>query len=185
MTTEHETSGRAAAGPWHGGEPVHADLLAARTLVYDPSGFVCSTPRPEPESAAYGAYSFTLDGRSVRFRAARITPTKTGQFVTVWKRSPDGPIAPFDSGDGIDLFVISTRDAGRFGQFVFPWEVLRRRGIVSADGTGGKRAFRVYPPWACTTGRQARATQTWQLDHFLDIGAAPVDPARTQEFYRT
>lgn len=181
-----DSSGCAAADPgsWSVGDPVHSDLLAAKALVYDPSGFSCSRPVAEAESADYGAHEFTLDGYSVRFRAARTTPTKVGQFVTVWKRSAAGPIQPFDAGDPVDLFVISTRDGRHFGQFVFPRDVLCERDIVSRGGSGGKRAFRVYPPWVTTTSRQARSTQVWQLNHFLPIGEdEPIDLARARALY--
>ncbi|GAA1240072.1 hypothetical protein GCM10009578_095790 [Streptomyces rhizosphaericus] len=114
--------------------------------MYDPSGFTCSPPVPEPESAEYAACGFTLDGRSVRFRVAKTTPPKVEQFVTVWQRSENGPIRPFDADDGVDLFIVSSRDDRGFGQFVFPCAVLCERGVVSRDGRGGKRGFRVYPP---------------------------------------
>ncbi len=171
----------AADQPWAG---LHDDLLAAKTLVYDPSGFLCSQPVPEPESAEYAAHGITIDGLSVRFRVAKTTPTKAGQFVTVWQRSAEGPIRPFDADEGIDLFVISSRDSGHFGQFVFPREVLCERGIVSRDGSGGKRGFRVYPPWVTTTNRQARSTQAWQVNYFLYFTEdRPVDMARAQALY--
>ncbi|MFB7916574.1 MepB family protein [Streptomyces sp. NPDC056061] len=186
---------------WSSGEPLHSDLLAAKELVYDPCGFACSRPEPEAESTEYGAHVFTVDGSTVRFRVARTTPTKTGQFVTVWKRSAGGPIQPYDSEDPVDLFVISSRDAdGRFGQFVFPRDVLCERGIVARNGSGGKRAFRVYPPWAATTSRQAGRTQEWQTAYFLHVsttadavdgdedrgradGVAAVDPVRCRALY--
>jgi hypothetical protein len=153
--------------PWTG---VHGDLLSAKALVYDPSGFVCSLPVPEAESAEYAACAFTLDDRSVRFRAAKTTPAKAGQFVTVWQRSEEGSIRPFDADDGVDLFVISSCDDDGFGQFVFPREVLCERNIVSCNGSGGKRGFRVYPPWVTTTNRQARSTQAWQVNYFFNLG---------------
>ncbi|MFE5813284.1 MepB family protein [Streptomyces sp. NPDC056479] len=171
----------AANQPWAG---LHGDLLAAKTLVYDPSGFACAQPVPEPKSAEYAAHGFTLDGLSVRFRVAKTTPTKVGQFVTVWQRSKEGPIRPFDAEDGVDLFVISSRDSGHFGQFVFPREVLCRRGIVSRNGSGGKRGFRVYPPWVTTANRQAHGSQAWQVNYFLYLGQAePVDVARAKALY--
>ncbi|MEW2136344.1 MepB family protein [Streptomyces sp. NPDC005409] len=173
-----------APAPWPDTAPVHGDLLAAKELVYDPCGFTCSQPVPEAESAEYAAHTFTLDGLAVRFRAARTTPTKVGQFVTVWKRSPGGPIQPFDVTDPVDLFVISSRDGHHFGQFVFPLDVLHRRGVVSENGSGGKRAFRVYPPWVTTTNRQAGTAQAWQLDHFLHLPPdRPVDVARAEGLY--
>lgn len=186
--------------PWPDGARLHPDLLAAKALVYDPSGLVCSRPVPEAESAEYGAHGFTVDGSAVRFRVARTTPTKVGQFVTVWKRSADGgPIRPYDSGDPVDLFVISTRDtgdgvgddsggtggSGGSGQFVFPRAVLRERDIVSTDGVGGKRGFRVYPPWVTTTNRQAGRTQKWQVEYFLPVpDGEPADPDRCRALYR-
>ncbi|MEU9800345.1 MepB family protein [Streptomyces sp. NPDC051000] len=160
-------------------------LLAAKALVYDPCGFDCPAPVAEEESADYGAYALSVDGRSVRFRAARTTPTKAGQFVTVWQRSQEGPIRPFDTGDGVDLFVIDSRDGADHGQFVFPREVLCARDVVSRGGVGGKRGFRVYPPWAVPTGRQAERTRAWQLEHFLTLpGGGSVDLGRARALYR-
>ncbi|MFI7287450.1 MepB family protein [Streptomyces anulatus] len=169
--------------PWAG---LHGDLRAAKASVYEPGGFGCSRPVPEPESADYAAHGFTLDGRAVAFRVARTTPAKAGQFVTVWQRSAEGPIRPYDADDGVDLFVIGSRDDSRSGQFVFPLDVLCERGIVSRNGVGGKRGFRVYPPGAVTTGRQARATQAWQVKYHLDIGdggRGPVDLVRARVLY--
>ncbi|MFG2888150.1 MepB family protein [Streptomyces sp. NPDC048248] len=169
---------------WSRAQGIPGDLLRAKFLAYDPSGFTCSLPVPEVESAEYGACEFTLDGRAIRFRVAKTTPTKVGQFVTVWKRSEGGPIQPFDAEDPVDFFVISTREDERFGQFVFPREVLRERGIVSMKGSGGKRAFRVYPPWVTTTNRRAGNTQTWQVKHFLQLPEGePIDIPRAHELY--
>uniref|UniRef100_A0AAU2K2H4 MepB family protein n=1 Tax=Streptomyces sp. NBC_00049 TaxID=2903617 RepID=A0AAU2K2H4_9ACTN len=177
-----------AAGPgpgpaaWPDAAAAPEDLLAAKALVYDPCGFACSQPVPEAESAPYAACAFTLDGLGVRFRAARTTPTKAGQFVTVWQRSPGGPIRPFDVADPVDLFVIGSRDREHVGQFVFPLDTLRRHGVVSVGGSGGKRAFRVYPPWVATTNRQAGKAQAWQVEHFLSLDG-PVDTARARALY--
>ncbi|MGW7379135.1 MepB family protein [Streptomyces sp. NPDC054794] len=161
------------------------DLLVAKEWVYDPCGLACSQPVPEPEGAEYAAHAFTVGGLAVRFRVAKTTPTKVGQFVTVWQRSTEGPIRPFDTDDGVDVFVISSRDDDGFGQFLFPRDVLCERGIMSRNGSGGKRGFRVYPPWVTTSSRQARTTQTWQTAYFLHLReGGPVDLARAQALCR-
>ncbi|MFJ6752872.1 MepB family protein [Streptomyces sp. NPDC091266] len=189
MAMEREVTSECGArdpAPWPHEPGIPDDLLRAKALVYDPCGFTCSQPAPEAESADYGACAFTLDGLSVRFRVAKTTPTKVGQFVTVWKRSAGGPIQPFDAEDPVHLFVVSTREGERFGQFVFPRDVLRERDIVPTDGSGGKRAFRVYPPWVTTTNRQARSTQDWQVKHFLQLPVGgPLDVPRAHALYHS
>ncbi|OOQ93201.1 MepB family protein [Bacillus cereus] len=170
--------------PWTSSVPIHSDLLATKDLVYSPCRFECSQPRIEAQNAEYGAYVFNLNALSIRFRVAKITPTKVGQFVTLWERSGDGPIQPYDISDSVDLFVISTREGNNFGQFVFPKAVLCNQDIVSNKGEGGKRAIRVYPPWDKTTSRQAQKTQAWQLEYFLEIlGNKPIDCVRAQMLY--
>lgn len=148
---------------------VHADLVATINVIYKQSEFNFSEPLKEEESDAYGAYFFNLNLQQVRFRVAKTTPTKVGQFVTLWKRLGDAPIQPFDISDNIDYFIVSVRYRDNFGQFVFPKLTLLQHGILSKNGIGGKRAIRVYPPWDTATSRQANDTQIWQLKYFLDI----------------
>lgn len=142
--------------PWTSSGTIHSDLLATKDLVYSPCRFECSQPLIEAQNAEYGAYVFKLNTLSIRFRIAKITPTKVGQFVTLWERIEDGSIQPYDVSDPIDLFVISTRKGNNFGQFVFPKAVLCDQNIVSSKGKGGKRAIRIYPPWDKPTSRQAQ-----------------------------
>lgn len=164
---------------------IHPDLLATKDWVYKPNHFHCSIPQAEVDNAEYGAYQFTLQQRRIKFRVAKITPTKIGQFVTVWKRVGKQPIRPYDVLDPFDLLVISTRRGELFGQFVMPKSVLVQQGILSAAGKGGKRALRVYPPWDQTTSRQAQNTQHWQLRYFLEIPHhKPLDKARLQMLYQ-
>jgi hypothetical protein len=148
---------------------IHSDLVGALELVYKPANILCTEIQPESESVEYGAHSFKLNNCNIRFRVAKITPTKVGQFVTLWKRVVNGPIQPYDIADSVDLFVISVRKDSNLGQFVFPKSVLYEQGIVSSDGQGGKRAIRVYPPWDAELNTQAKKTQKWQLKYFLDL----------------
>lgn len=154
--------------PWLNAKELPVDLNLTKELLFDKNNYDSTQPILEPESKEYGACIFYLNGLSVCFRVAKITPTKTGQFVTLWKRINQGPIQPFDNLDPIDLFIIITRKENQFGLFIFPKSVLIIKEIVS-DKKEGKRAIRVYPPWDITTSKQAQKTQKWQLDYFLEI----------------
>lgn len=147
----------------------HQDFLYTNDFVYNPNNFICSNLLAEAESKEYGGCQFKLNDFSIRFRAAKITPTKTGQFVTLWKRIGGGSIQPYDISDDIDFVVVSVRKEDNFGQFIFSKSVLCKHNIFSKDGIGGKRAIRVYPPWDKTTSKQAQETQLWQLEYFLEI----------------
>ncbi len=148
---------------------IHPDLLAAQKYAYEPSGLLFNKLEKEAESEEYGAYILEMKDRRIKFRTGKITPTKTGQFVTLWKRIGNGPILPHDLEDPIDLFVVSVRKDEKLGQFVFPKVVLSEKGIVSKQGVGGKRAIRVYPPWDKVESPQAKKTQAWQLMYFFEI----------------
>jgi hypothetical protein len=145
------------------------DLITIQKTLLDLFNYEITQPILEPESSEYGACTFMLNNLNIRYRAAKITPTKTGQFVTLWKRMNLGPIQPFDSTDPIDLFIISTRKENQFGLFIFPKSIGVEKGFVTNGNKEGKRAIRVYPPWDETTSKQAQKTQKWQLDYFLEI----------------
>lgn len=154
---------------WHSIKGIPNDLITAKEILFDNNNFEYSMPVIEAESLEYGACTFKLNGLNVRFRIAKITPTKTGQFVTLWKRLNDGPIQPFDATDPIDLFIVSTRKDNRLGHFVFPMSTLIEKRIVTFNGKEGKRGIRVYPPWDATMSKQAQKTQNWQLAYFIEF----------------
>ncbi|MFC0211561.1 MepB family protein [Paenibacillus chartarius] len=163
---------------------IHRDLLAAIELVYNVCEFDCSDLCGEVQNSEYGAYLFQANNRIIRFRAAKVTPSKMGQFVTLWRRTGDGTTQPYDGSEEVDYFVISTRDGNRFGQFVFPKDALLQFNIVSNHGSGGKRGIRVYPPWDRPTSRQAQKTQNWQLDYFIEIPThEPINVDRAKMLY--
>ena len=148
---------------------IHSDLNVVKELVYDKCGFYLSNLKQNIESSEYGACTFELNGKRVQQRISKITPTKTGQFVTIWKRNKDGITEPFDTSDDFDFVIITARNENNFGQFIFPKSVLADKGIITRKGKEGKRGIRVYPPWDKTTNKQAEKTQTWQTKYFLTI----------------
>ncbi|HRE31188.1 MAG TPA: MepB family protein, partial [Candidatus Berkiella sp.] len=145
------------------------ELQKAVDLIYRPNGLECSQLQVTPECSEYCGYQFKLNHLSLQFRVAKITPTKIGQFVTLWKRIGNGPIQPYDASDRIDLFVIFTQKDNKLGQFVFPQSVLLEKDILSQHNQGGKRAIRVYPSWDHPCSKLAQKTQAWQLNHFLEM----------------
>lgn len=146
-------------------------LLEIEQTVYLPCDLEVSNVILEPESKEYSACQLTIHHKKALFRVAKITPTKTGQFVTFWKRSLLGPIAPFDFEDNIDFFIVTVLTHDRCGQFVFPKGTLLHHDIISKDNVGGKRAMRVYPPWDKANNAQAIKTQRWQLPYFFEISS--------------
>jgi hypothetical protein len=137
--------------------------------IYTRCGFVLTEFELEKESSMYCACTFKLGEKKIRFRTAKTTPTKSGQFVTVWKRSSQGPIIAFDKEDDIDFVIISTHKEGRSGHFIFPKSVLIAQKIISENTKGGKLGFRVYPPWGIAANSQALKTQQWQTLYFFNI----------------
>lgn len=149
--------------------PINSYLLEIQKKVYEPANLFCNNIMCEKESQEYGACSFEMNNKIINFRVAKITPTKIGQFVTMWKRIDNGPIMPYDLSDALDFFVIATHNGKHFGQFVFPKNILYEKGFISKDGKGGKRAMRVYPSWDIADSFQAKKTQAWQLIYFFEI----------------
>ncbi|MFR9749564.1 MepB family protein [Nocardia sp. 004] len=159
------------------------DVAEARRVLTG-LGLECSAAVPETTNAEYGAFVSVVGRGSVRFRVGKLTPAKVGLFVAVWRRAADGSTEPFAGEDGVDLLVITVREGRCFGQFVFPNAALVEHGIVSVAGRGGKRGFRVYPPWSATANSQAMRSREWQCDYFLDLTDSHItDLPRAQRLY--
>ncbi|CAM4449322.1 MepB family protein [Flavobacterium terrigena] len=146
-----------------------SELLPIKELVYDKCNFEFSNLLIDSESEEYQACSFKLNSFQIIHRLSKITPTKIGQFVTIWKRNDKGITAPFDVSDDFDFIVITSKSEENLGQFVFPKSVLLEKGIISNNNTSGKRGIRVYPPWDIPTSKQAEKTQNWQIKYFYSI----------------
>lgn len=153
--------------------------------VYDLCSMSFSNLLLEKESKSYSGCSYTLDNIKIISRTAKITPTKTGQFVTFWKRNGEGVTEPYSEFDAFDFLVINVFKDDNLGQFVFPKSVLISKGILSSiHKKEGKRGFRIYAPWDIVTSKQALKTQQWQCEYFLEIPLnRVVNKSRVQELY--
>ncbi|MFE3574807.1 MepB family protein [Lysinibacillus sp. NPDC059133] len=148
-------------------------LTYVNELLYEPNDLTIKNICEETQNSDYGAGIFQLNSKLVRFRVAKITPTKIGQFVSFWEKDEANKNQAFSFDNATDLLVINTfNDNGDFGQFVFPKEVLLKQNILKTANTKGKMAIRVYPSWETPTSKQAIATQKWQLPYFIKIDDA-------------
>lgn len=138
----------------------------------------------QPESAAYDAYLVKINGVTILFRTARITPKKQGLFVAIWKRASNTTTEPYALEDEIDLLIIATNVESHVGIFVLPRSALAKHRIFSNNGTGGKRGMRVYTPHDIPINDQARNTQQWQVPYFVDLSPhTPLNKERLLALY--
>lgn len=142
-------------------------LLRLQKKLFDLYHLTIEEIQYDKESEDYNAIKFECKNKIIIFRTAKITPKKIGQFVTLWKRSKNGPIEPFHYKDNIDLYIIETINENRNGYFIFPKVVLNEKGILLGKYIG-KRGFRVYPPWDTPNNKQGITTQNWQLFYFVE-----------------
>ncbi len=147
-------------------------LVNIKFSVYNKLNLKISEFQNELESKEYNACRFTLNGKKIISRTAKTTPKKIGLFVTFWKRPNQTEIAPLDSLDNFDFYIVNVSVQNKIGQFVFPKSVLIKKGIVSTEQKEGKRGFRVYPTWDLPLSKQAQKTQKWQINYFYDINSS-------------
>lgn len=139
-------------------------------MIYEPNKLALESVQEEKQNAAYGAGTFQIASKTVRFRVANITPTKVGQFVAFWKKDENNKNQPYSYEEAPDLLVITTfKSDNEFGQFIFPKEVILKQNILRSGSTIGKMAMRVYPSWDNPTSKQAMKTQEWQSPYFVDM----------------
>lgn len=129
----------------------------------------------DEECTSYFGFNFQLDRLNIKFRKAKTTPTKVGQFVTLWKRDSQGQTTAYTANDLIDYCMVATQQPPHAGFFVFPKQVLIDRQILTTAKKEGKRGFRVYPDWSITENKQATQSKSWQGQYFIDLTAAPQD----------
>ena len=145
-------------------------LTYVNKMFYEPNHLIIKAIQEEAQNSDYGAGIFQLNSKSVRFRVAKITPNKIGQFVAFWEKDQANKNQAFSYENATDLLVINTFTSdNHFGQFVFPKEVLVKQNILKTPTTKGKMAIRVYPRWENPTSKQALETQKWQLAYFIEV----------------
>lgn len=124
----------------------------------------------DSEAEAYFGRRFTVNSLKYHFRIGKITPSKAGHFVTFWRRTSEGPIAPFHLEDHFKCLIIWVKNQSHQGFFLLTKSTLAEHEILSTGTLEGKRGFRVYAPWEITESRQASQSQAWQCEYFVDLG---------------
>lgn len=143
------------------------NLKTIEEQLFQPLGLSCSNIEEDLECREYSGFNFTVNELHMKFRISKITPTKTGQFVTLWKRNKKGETTPFDNTDDIDFYLIAAFKDNLSGIFIFPKKILAEKGVLSNGKKTGKRGIRVYPSWDKAESKQAQKTQDWQTQYFL------------------
>lgn len=158
--------------------------------IYPSAGMKVTDVQPDGQDSTedYAPYRLKLNGQNIAFRKGRITETKIGEFVALWKRpngNPKSKPIPLDKND-VAYVVVSVADQKHQGQFVFDTATLHKQGILAGDGKKGKTAFRLYPPWTKPDVSQAIKTQQWQLQYFLPIAEnGTADITKACKLFRT
>lgn len=148
-------------------------LTICNGLIYKPYGLTMDDFNACAESAEYEACTFSLSGKKIVYRKAKLTPKKVGHFVTIWQRL-NGITTPYNDLDLFDYFIIAISDNDKLlGQFIFSKDVLIQHGIITTAQKAGKRGMRVYAPWVITNNKTAQKTQAWQSRYFVDFKQAP------------
>lgn len=145
------------------------ELSRIENTILKKNGRSISGITDDPECEEYLGYNFQIDKLNIKFRKAKITPKKSGQFVTLWKRNNKRKTEPFSMHDDLDFYMIATEQEHKFGFFLFPRHILSEKQILTTDGKEGKRGFRVYSDWDIPPNKQAEKTKAWQAGYFIDI----------------
>ncbi|EJS54991.1 hypothetical protein ICG_03253 [Bacillus cereus BAG1X1-3] len=138
-------------------------------MIYKPNNLFITNQKEEKQKSEYAGGIFQLNNRSIRFRVSKITPNKIGQFVSFWEKDASMRNQAFSYDSAPNLLVITCIADNKLGQFIFPKEILLKEKILKTQNQKGKMAMRVYPIWDKPVSNQAKKSQRWQLQYFVDL----------------
>ncbi|MGM0838090.1 MAG: MepB family protein [Bacillota bacterium] len=138
-------------------------------IVYKPNTLIITNLKEEKQNSQYAGGIFQLNNKTIRFRVSKITPNKIGQFVSFWEKNENMQNQAFSYDSAPDLLVITCIDDNKLGQFIFPKEILLKEKILKTQSQKGKMAMRIYPIWDNPVSDQAKKSQMWQLQYFVDL----------------
>lgn len=148
---------------------MNEELTKFEGLITEAIGQKLSKIMKDAECEGYSGFNFQICSLNLKYRKAKITPKKVGQFVTLWRRNSKKQTEPFNAKDNFDFYIVVTEQEEKFGFFIFPKNVLIEKQILTTNQKEGKRGFRVYPNWMKTENKQARKTQSWQINYFINL----------------
>ncbi len=70
-------------------------LAYVNKMIYESNHLTVKSVQEEKQNSKYGAGTFQLSSKTVRFRVANITPTKVGQFVALWEKDENNINQPY------------------------------------------------------------------------------------------
>ena len=93
-------------------------------IVYKPNNLMITNLKEEKQNAEYAGCLFHLNNKTIRFRKSKVTPNKTGQFVSFGRKMKICEIERSLIKVAPDLLVITCIADNKLGQFIFPKEIL-------------------------------------------------------------
>lgn len=123
----------------------------------------------ENQNKEYEGIHFFIGNQTYRSRLAKLTPKKKGYFVAFWEKDENNKNTAYHYESAPDFLIINIIDKELKGQFIFPKEVLLKKGVLSYRNKKGKMAMRVYPTWIDNLNETAYNTQKWQDEYFSNF----------------
>ena len=100
----------------------HNAVNYVNRVLYKPNNLIIKNQKEEKQNSDYGAGIFQLNSKSIRFRVAKITPNKIGQFI-------------FPKNILIEKGILKTDDQdGKMGIRVYPrWDTPDNKQAIATQ----------------------------------------------------